>query len=91
MKRSLIIIPTYNEADNILKIVPEVLTQDEGFNVLVVDDNSPDGTAKLVKEMQKNNQKNTRERRDPGTEAYFLAIPTRLCIAAGSDQSIMSW
>jgi dolichol-phosphate mannosyltransferase len=55
MKRSLVIIPTYNEADNVLKIIPEVLTQDEGFHVLVVDDNSPDGTANLVKEMQKNN------------------------------------
>jgi dolichol-phosphate mannosyltransferase len=55
MKRSLVVIPTYNEADNVLKIVPEVLAQDEGFHVLVVDDNSPDGTANLVKEMQKNN------------------------------------
>jgi dolichol-phosphate mannosyltransferase len=55
MKKSLIIIPTYNEADNVSKIIPEVLAQDEGFNVLIVDDNSPDGTAKLVKEMQKTN------------------------------------
>ncbi len=53
MKHSLVIIPTYNEADNVSKIIPEVLAQDEGFNVLIVDDNSPDGTAKLVKEMQK--------------------------------------
>jgi dolichol-phosphate mannosyltransferase len=55
MKRSLVIIPTYNEADNVLKIIPEVLAQDEGFHVLIVDDNSPDGTANLVKEIQKNN------------------------------------
>jgi dolichol-phosphate mannosyltransferase len=55
MKKSLIIIPTYNEADNVSKIIPEVLAQDEGFNVLIVDDHSPDGTAKLVKEMQKTN------------------------------------
>ncbi len=54
MKRSLIIIPTYNEADNIPKIIPEILAQHDGFHVLVVDDNSPDGTANLVKEMQKN-------------------------------------
>jgi dolichol-phosphate mannosyltransferase len=57
MKRSLVIIPTYNEADNVLKIVPQVLAQDEGFHVLVVDDNSPDGTANLVKEMQKSNSR----------------------------------
>jgi dolichol-phosphate mannosyltransferase len=55
MKQSLIIIPTYNEADNVSKIIPEVLSENEGFNVLIVDDNSPDGTAKLVKEMQKTN------------------------------------
>jgi dolichol-phosphate mannosyltransferase len=57
MKRSLIIIPTYNEKDNVSKIIPEILAQDEGFNVLIVDDNSPDGTAALVKEMQKNNDR----------------------------------
>ncbi|MBN1398395.1 MAG: polyprenol monophosphomannose synthase [Bacteroidetes bacterium] len=57
MKRSLIIIPTYNEADNIPKIIPEILAQNEGFHVLVVDDNSPDGTANLVKEMQKNDSR----------------------------------
>jgi dolichol-phosphate mannosyltransferase len=55
MNHSLIIIPTYNEADNVAKIIPEVLAQDEGFNVLIVDDNSPDGTAKIIQEMQKTN------------------------------------
>jgi dolichol-phosphate mannosyltransferase len=57
MKQSLIIIPTYNEADNVAKIIPEVLAQDEGFNVLIVDDNSPDGTAKIIQEMQKTNSR----------------------------------
>jgi dolichol-phosphate mannosyltransferase len=57
MKNSLIIIPTFNEADNVSKIIPEVLAQDEGFHVLIVDDNSPDGTAMLIKEMQKTNQR----------------------------------
>jgi dolichol-phosphate mannosyltransferase len=57
MKHSLIIIPTYNEADNVAKIIPEVLAQDEGFNVLIVDDNSPDGTAKIIQEMQKTNSR----------------------------------
>jgi len=55
MKQSLIIIPTYNEADNVAKIIPEVLVQDDGFNVLIVDDHSPDGTAKIIREMQKTN------------------------------------
>ena len=41
----LIIIPTYNELENLPKLLPEVLSKDEGINVLIVDDNSPDGTA----------------------------------------------
>ncbi len=53
MKRCLVVIPTYNEADNIQELLPVVLSHGSHFNVLVVDDNSPDGTARLVKEMQK--------------------------------------
>lgn len=47
--KSLVIIPTYNEKENILEILPEILKQHECLEVLVVDDNSPDGTADLVK------------------------------------------
>jgi dolichol-phosphate mannosyltransferase len=57
MVKSLIVIPTYNEAENIPQIVPEILKQDPSFHVLVVDDNSPDGTARLVKEMQATNDR----------------------------------
>jgi len=53
MNRCLVVIPTYNEADNIPQLLPIILGLGEHFNVLVVDDSSPDGTAKLVKEMQK--------------------------------------
>ena len=50
----LVIIPTYNEIDNISKIVPEVFNVlPENAGILIVDDGSPDGTAKAVKEMQK--------------------------------------
>ncbi|MDH7514393.1 MAG: polyprenol monophosphomannose synthase [Bacteroidota bacterium] len=51
MKRALVIIPTYNEAENIRSIVPEVLRQDPCIEVLVVDDGSPDGTGVIVREM----------------------------------------
>lgn len=44
MTRSLVILPTYNERDNLPLIVPEILRQDARFDVLVVDDDSPDGT-----------------------------------------------
>jgi dolichol-phosphate mannosyltransferase len=48
MQRALIIFPTYNERDNIEKIVHAVLPLDPRINVLIVDDNSPDGTGELA-------------------------------------------
>jgi len=47
-QRALIIFPTYNEKDNIQKIVHAVLPLDLRINVLIVDDNSPDGTGELA-------------------------------------------
>jgi dolichol-phosphate mannosyltransferase len=47
--KSVVVIPTYNEADNIGRIVPAVLERSPDLSVLVVDDNSPDGTAAIVK------------------------------------------
>ncbi len=58
MKKILVIIPTYNEAENILNLIPEVLKySDNNYNwyILVVDDNSPDGTASMVKELNCDN------------------------------------
>ncbi len=52
MAGSLVIIPTYNEAENIEKLVRNIFAQQRAFEVLVVDDNSPDGTAALVKNLQ---------------------------------------
>ncbi len=48
---SLVIIPTYNEKKNIEAIIKEVLSQGEEFEVLIVDDNSPDGTGDIVREI----------------------------------------
>ncbi len=50
--KSLVIIPTYNEADNVRQLLPRVLEQHEGIEVLVVDDNSRDGTGAIVDEMR---------------------------------------
>jgi glycosyltransferase involved in cell wall biosynthesis len=48
--RALVVIPTYNEADSVLGVIERVLAADPRADVLVVDDGSPDGTAKLVAE-----------------------------------------
>ena len=51
MPRTIVVIPTYNEAENLPLLVPQVLDQDPGIEVLVVDDDSPDGTGKLADDM----------------------------------------
>jgi len=51
--KSLIIIPTYNEKENIRELVPQILNLVEQFHVLIVDDNSPDGTGKAAEELAK--------------------------------------
>jgi len=49
--KSLVVVPTYNEADNIPELIPGILSQPGEFEVLVVDDNSPDGTGDLVERL----------------------------------------
>ena len=51
MSDSLVIIPTYKEKENIKSIIEAILDLDKDFNVLVVDDNSPDGTSDIVREL----------------------------------------
>jgi dolichol-phosphate mannosyltransferase len=48
MKDALVIIPTYNEKENIVRIIEAVMHQEYPFDVLVIDDGSPDGTADIV-------------------------------------------
>lgn len=52
-KSKLVIIPTYNEIENIEAISGAVLALEDGFDILIIDDGSPDGTALKVKELQK--------------------------------------
>jgi dolichol-phosphate mannosyltransferase len=53
MSRVVVVIPTYNEAENLPLLLPQVLEQDPRIEVLVVDDNSPDGTGDLAAEMSR--------------------------------------
>ncbi len=56
-ERGLIIVPTYNEARNLQSLVPQVLDQDPRLEVLVVDDNSPDGTGRIADEIASGNSR----------------------------------
>jgi dolichol-phosphate mannosyltransferase len=55
--KSLVIIPTYNEMENIPEFIPLVLAQNESLEVLVVDDNSPDGTGDYAENLSKENER----------------------------------
>jgi dolichol-phosphate mannosyltransferase len=54
LNNALVIIPTYNEQENITLIMDTIMSLPKDFDVLIVDDNSPDGTADIVKDLQKN-------------------------------------
>ncbi|EFV13940.1 polyprenol monophosphomannose synthase [Segniliparus rugosus] len=52
-KRTLVIVPTYNERENIVRILPRLFTSNPDVEALVVDDGSPDGTGQIVDELAK--------------------------------------
>jgi dolichol-phosphate mannosyltransferase len=51
LSRCIVVIPTYNECENLPLVVPQILAQDPRIEVLVVDDDSPDGTGKLADDL----------------------------------------
>ena len=71
---SLIIIPTYNEAENIVTVINKIFSIDDNNSILVVDDNSPDGTSNIVKNLKNANVDKlfliTRDKKDGLGSAY---------------------
>ena len=55
--KTIVVIPTYNERDNIGKLVNEILIQGDDIDILIVDDNSPDGTGDIVDKLVTENQR----------------------------------
>ena len=51
IRKAVVVVPTYNEAENVGRLLPAILARDPRLSVLVVDDNSPDGTAAVVKSL----------------------------------------
>ena len=85
--RVLVIIPTYNEAENLPRIVPRVLEQGDAIDVLVVDDASPDGTGEIADRLAEENPARVRVLHRPGKEglgrAYLAGF--RLGLEEGYD------
>ena len=52
MSNYIVIIPTYNEIENIERMIRTVMSYEKGFHILIIEDGSPDGTASKVKELQ---------------------------------------
>jgi dolichol-phosphate mannosyltransferase len=54
LNNAIVIIPTYNEQENITLIIDAIMSLPKDYDILIVDDNSPDGTADIVKDLKKN-------------------------------------
>jgi len=86
--KAVVIIPTYNERDNISRLIPEVLRQRRDMHVLVVDDNSPDGTAEVVMDMGKKEPRIhclLREKKEGLGRAYIAGMRWALESSEGFD------
>lgn len=87
MSKSIVIIPTYNEKENIEKMINTVFQLPETVDVLIVDDNSPDGTADIVKRLQKSYAKKLHILERPGKQglgrAYIAGF--EWCLARDYD------
>jgi len=80
--KALIIIPTYNESENVSRLIEEIFSFQKEVHILFVDDNSPDGTASIIKKIQKeNNQVHLLER--PGKLGLGTAYLTGFKYALG--------
>jgi dolichol-phosphate mannosyltransferase len=87
--KAVVIIPTYNERDNIVRLAGEVLAQDPALHILIVDDNSPDGTGALADELAAGNDR-IRVMHRPGKQGLGSAYREgfRAALAWGADYLI---
>lgn len=76
MSQSLVVLPTYNEKDNIKSFILELLSTNPDINILVVDDSSPDGTADIVKALESDPRVNLllREKKEGLGRAYVAGM-----------------
>ena len=72
MTRMLVIVPTYNEAENIERLADEVLAQDACIELLVVDDNSPDGTGDIADGLAAEGGGQPHENRPPVLGVHYI-------------------
>ncbi len=86
MSDVLVIIPTYNEIENISNIIETVMKYPDGFDVLVIDDSSPDGTAAAVEKLSEQYPGRVFLEKEPGNLGSALLI---YMVSNGRLQKIM--
>ena len=86
----LVVIPTYNEIDNLRSIVTEVLALGDGYAVLVVDDNSPDGTGALAEALAEHHPGRVDVLHRKGKEGLGRAYVAGLTIALGAHPRLIA-
>lgn len=73
MSKSIVIIPTYNERENVENMVRKVMSYAENFHILIVDDGSPDGTAQIVEQLQQEFGERLHIEKRPGKQGLGTA------------------
>lgn len=71
---SIVLIPTYNEKENIAAIIHAVFELPRQFHILIIDDNSPDGTGAIVKDLQNNFRALSTSWNEPGNKGWEQPI-----------------
>ena len=71
---SIVLIPTYNEKENIAAIIHAVFELPRQFHILIIDDNSPDGTGVIVKDLQKQFRALSTSWNEPGNKGWEQPI-----------------
>ena len=77
MPDSIVIIPTYNEKENIERMIRRVFSLPHDFHILVIDDGSPDGTQNIVKQLQLEFPDRLFIEEREGKQGNFLTLPGR--------------
>src|SRR5881296_2637786 len=89
--RGLVVIPTYNEAANLTNLVPQVLGQDPRLDILIVDDNSPDGTGQLAEALRQKEPRLSVIHREGSSDSARRTSPGSGGRWSGTMRSYSKW
>ena len=83
--QNLVLIPTYNEKENVERMIRKVFSLKTQFEILIIDDNSPDGTASIVERLMTEFPEKLHILKRAGKEGLGESLPCRVSLGAGSS------